>query len=212
MTKYMDYSSPEAQFSYDVNKSPLFKKDHQNLINILGVNQLNTLDNTSLLDIYLSKHHFVEPHYHQNAAELVYCISGAAIVSILNPFTKEILNYRISPGQVANVPQGWWHYEEATKDNTHLLAIFNSPVPEVVLGSDILKLTPSSVMSKNYCMNENAWIKTTEKVKSGTYIGPSCLEPERYSPPRETQFSYPPYYYQYQPNPYHYRQCIPKTF
>lgn len=212
MTKYMDYSSPEAQFSYDVNESLLFKKDNQNMINILGVNQLNTLDNTSLLDIYLSKHNFVEPHYHQNAAELVYCISGAAIVSILNPFTKEILNYRISPGQVANVPQGWWHYEEARTDNTHLLAIFNSPVPEVVLGSDILKLTPSSVMAKNYCMNENAWINTTEKVKPGTYIGPSCLERERHSPVRQTHFSCPPYYYQYHPNPYYNRQCIPKTF
>ncbi len=212
MTKYMDYTSPDVQFSYDVNKSTLFKKDHQNLINILGVGQLNTLDQTSLLDIYLSKHNFVEPHYHQNAAELVYCISGAATVSILNPFTKEIQNYSISPGQVANIPQGWWHYEEATKDRTHLLAIFNAPTPEVILGSDILKLTPSSVMAKNYCMNEGAWIKTTEKVKPGTYIGPSCLEPERYPPARTTQLNYSPYHYQYQPNPYYYRQCIPKTF
>ncbi|MFI8685384.1 cupin domain-containing protein [Rossellomorea sp. NPDC077527] len=210
MTKYMDYTSPEAQFSYDVNNSPLFKKDNQNLINILGVDQLNTLDNTSLLDIYLSKNNFVEPHYHQNAAELVYCISGAATVSILNPFTKEILNYRLSPGQVANIPQGWWHYEEATKDRTHLLAIFNSPVPEVILGSDILTFTPSSVMAKNYCMNESAWIKTTEKVKPSTYIGPSCLEPERYPPARETQFTYSPYYFHYQPNHFHRRPCIPR--
>ncbi|WP_299738380.1 cupin domain-containing protein [Rossellomorea sp. y25] len=211
MSKYMDYTSPEAQFFFDVNKSPLFKKDDQNLINILGVNQLNTLDNSSLLDIYLSKHNFVEPHYHQNAAELVYCISGGATVSMLNPYTKQVLNYRISPGQVTNVPQGWWHYEEATQDHTHLLAIFNAPTPEVVLGSDILKFTPSSVMAYNYCMDEAEWIKTTEKVKPTTYIGPSCLEPQRHSPKRQSHFAYSPYHYQYQPNPYYYRQCIPKT-
>ncbi len=102
----IDYSSPpSAAFTFDVNKSTLFKKDSRNYINILGVEQLNTLENTSLLDIFLSKDNVIEPHYHQNAAELVYCIAGAATVSLLNPFTKKIQNYPIKPGQVANVPQ-----------------------------------------------------------------------------------------------------------
>lgn len=98
MFSYLDYSSPSAQFTLDVNNSPLFKKDNNNLINVLGVKQLNTLENVSLLDIFLSANNVVEPHYHQNAAELVYCISGAATVSMLNPFTKQILNYSITPG------------------------------------------------------------------------------------------------------------------
>ena len=109
----------------------------------MGVNQLNTLDNISLLDIYLSANNVIEPHYHQNAAELVYCIAGSAVVSILNPFTKQLMHFPITPGQVANVPQGWWHYEVATQNNTHLLAIFNAPTPEVILGSDLLKLDTS---------------------------------------------------------------------
>ena len=83
-----DYTSPSTQFSFDVNKSTLFRKDNENFINVLGIKQLNTLDNVSLLDIFLSANNVIEPHYHQNAAELVYCISGEAIVSILNPFTK----------------------------------------------------------------------------------------------------------------------------
>lgn len=48
----IDYSSPSAAFTFDVNKSTLFKKDSRNYINILGVEQLNTLENTSLLDIF----------------------------------------------------------------------------------------------------------------------------------------------------------------
>ena len=92
----MDYTSPSAQFTFEVNKSPLFKKDNQNYINILGVNQLNTLENVSLLDIILSANNVVEPHYHQNAAELVYCISGAATVSMLNPFPNQVLRYYIT--------------------------------------------------------------------------------------------------------------------
>ncbi|MCP3027192.1 cupin domain-containing protein [Halobacillus sp. A5] len=200
MSSSVDYTSPSAQFTFDVNQSPLFIKDKQNYINILGIQQLNTLQNSSLLDIFMSPGNVVEPHYHQNAAELVYCISGAAVVSILNPFTKEILNFSITPGQVANVPQGWWHYETATKENTHLLAIFDADTPEVILGSDILKFTPANVMAHTYCMDEKQWKETTSPVKPSTYIGPyaDCDRPQMM--PYQQQVHYQPY----RPYPYFY--------
>lgn len=172
MVSSLDYTSPSTQYAFDVNNSPFFKKDPENYINILGINQLNTLQNVSLLDIFLSTSNIVEPHYHQNAAELVYCISGAAAVSMLNPYTKQVLNYSITPGQVANVPQGWWHYEIATVDNTHLLAIFDAPTPEVILGSDILKFTPAPIMAHTYCLNEDQWKQAIAPVQPSTYIGP----------------------------------------
>ncbi|MBH0157407.1 cupin domain-containing protein [Fictibacillus sp. 5RED26] len=172
MVSYMDYTSPSTQFTFDVNTSPLFKKDSRNYINVLGINQLNTLEDVSLLDIFMSTSNVVEPHYHQNAAELVYCISGSVLVSILNPFTKQLLNFKITPGQVANVPQGWWHYEIALEDNTHILAIFNAPTPQVILGSDILRFTPANVMAHTYCLDENQWKETVAPVQPSTYIGP----------------------------------------
>jgi oxalate decarboxylase/phosphoglucose isomerase-like protein (cupin superfamily) len=167
-----DCASPSIQYKFDVNKSLLFAKDNQNFINILGKDQLNSLENTSLLDIYLSVSNIVEPHYHPNAAELVYCISGAAIVSILDPFTNELKNFPITPGQVANVPRAWWHYEVATMNHTHLLAIFDAPNPQVILGSNILKFTPDEIMSVTYCINEDQWKTFTENIKPNTYIGP----------------------------------------
>ncbi|MGE7763835.1 cupin domain-containing protein [Peribacillus sp. NPDC096540] len=172
MTLNMDYTSPSTQYTFDVNNSPLFKKDNNNLINILGVNQLNTLENVSLLDIFLSANNVAEPQYHPNAAELNYCISGAITVSMLNPFTKQILNYAITPGQVVNIPQGWWHYQMATADNTHFLAIFDAPTPEVVFGSDILKYTPTNIMAHTYCLDENKWKDAIGPVKPSTVIGP----------------------------------------
>jgi oxalate decarboxylase/phosphoglucose isomerase-like protein (cupin superfamily) len=179
VTSYMDYKSPTAQFSFDVNSNTTFKKDDCNYINTLSIKELNTLENTSLLDIFLSRSNVVEPHYHQNAAELIYCISGAAVVSLINPFTNELLHFPVTPGQVANVPQGWWHYEVATSDCTHLLAIFNAPVPEVILGSDLLTLTPANVLAHTYCLNEAKVKDTLAPVKPGTFIGPpaDCCEP-----------------------------------
>ena len=172
MAPKIDYTSPSTQFAFDVNKSLSFRKDNNNFINVLGVQQLNTLDNVSLLDIFLSANNIIEPHYHQNAAELVYCISGAVTVSILNPFTKQLLHYSITPGQVANVPQGWWHYEVATANDTHILAIFNAPTPEVILGSDLLKLTPTDIVSHTYSVDENLWKQVVAPIKPGTFIGP----------------------------------------
>ncbi|WP_062512993.1 cupin domain-containing protein [Halobacillus sp. KGW1] len=199
MTGNADPTSSEADYFFDVNTSPLFTKDAHNKINILGQKQLNTLEGSSLLDIFLTKGNVVEPHYHQNAAELVYCISGAATVSLLQPFTKELLHFPITPGQVANVPQGWWHYEIATADDTHLLAIFDAPNPEVILGSDILKFTPPEVMAHTYCMDEQKWKEVTAPIQPSTYIGPysNCTRRTgaqgRY--PHQAAYIHPVYYY-----------------
>ncbi|WP_018755904.1 cupin domain-containing protein [Paenibacillus terrigena] len=169
---YMDFTSPTVQFTYDLKNNPFYKKDANNYILALSVNQLNTLGNASLLDIFLSKDNIVEPHYHQNATELVYAISGSTVVSILNPFTNELGNYPIQPGQVANVPQGWWHYEVATSDNTHLLAIFDAPVPEFIAGSDILRLTPAQIWADTYCLDEAKVKETFAPITKTVVIGP----------------------------------------
>ncbi|CAG7654704.1 cupin domain-containing protein [Paenibacillus allorhizosphaerae] len=171
-TSYMDFTSPHAQFTYDLSHNQFFKKDERNYINALSINELNTLGNVSMLDIFLSTSNVVEPHIHQNASELVYCVSGAAVVSIVNPFTKELLHFPIQPGQVANVPQGWWHYEIASVDNTHLIAIFDAPVPEFIGGSDLLRLTPASVLAHTYCLDEAKVKETLAPITNTVFIGP----------------------------------------
>lgn len=195
MSSSIDYTSPLTQFTFDVNKSPFFKKDNENYINILGVQQLNTLQNISLLDIYLSTNNVIEPHYHPNAAELVYCISGALTVYILNPFTKEYQTYSLTSGQVANIPQSWWHFEFATEDQTHILAIFDDSTPQIILYSDILSLTPSSVMAHTYNIDKNQWKKAVAPVVPSTYIGPR----HNYNPTGES-------------NPHHYPYNMPPNY
>lgn len=182
LSAHIDYASPSAQFAFDLNGSPFFIKDANNYINQVGVHQLNTLKNVSLLDIKMSANHIIEPHYHQNAEEIIYCISGVLTVTMLNPFTKQLQSYTITPGQVVNVPQGWWHYEVANTDHTHLIAIFDANTPEVILGSDLLTLTPAHIMAYTYCMNENMWRSVTANVQPGTIIGPACRQATGYAP------------------------------
>ncbi|TRZ37360.1 cupin domain-containing protein [Niallia circulans] len=182
-TSYMDYTKPDVSYFSDVNKNRLNTRNADNYINRLGRDVLNTLGEVSLLDIYLSNGRVVEPHYHQNAAELVYCISGSAVVSLINPFTNKVSNIPIRPGQVANIPQGWWHWEIASEDKTHLLAIFDAPYPEYIFGSDILTKTPVEVLAHTYCLDPVQLKKTLAPLKNDTIvIGPTdeCLQKQRH--------------------------------
>ncbi|MDF2645094.1 MAG: cupin family protein [Paenibacillus sp.] len=173
-TPDIDYTQPDVQYFFDVNKNRLKTRNAYNFINRLGRENLNTLGNVSLLDINLSKGRIVEPHYHQNASELVYCISGTARVSLINPFNNVITNVTIAPGQVANIPQGWWHWEMALEDSTHLLAIFDAPFPEYIFGSDILTKTPIEVLAHTYCLDPELLRKTLKPLDNQTIvIGPT---------------------------------------
>lgn len=201
MSKEMDYTSPSIQFFYDVNKSNAYTKDNQNYINVLGVKQLNTLSGTSLLDIFLDANNVIEPHYHQNAAELVYCIKGSADISLFNPFTKQLLTYTVTPGQVVNIPQGWWHYEIARENKTHLLAIFNAPTPDVILGSDLLAFTPANVMAHTYCLDEKKWKEAVKPVHPSTFIGPPQSCERKY---QQIHTYYPRLQYPYKSSYYYY--------
>jgi len=194
---YMDFTSPSVQFSYDLRNNRFFTKNDKNYINALGIQQLNTLGNVSLLDIFLSAGNVVEPHIHQNASELVYCISGAAVVSILNPFSKEVRDFPIQPGQVANVPQGWFHWEIATADNTHLLAVFDAPVPEFIAVSDFMRLAPRNLLAHTYCLDQYALTQVLSPITSTTTIGPpaNCVQNQQPRPgmqPGYVQMTPPP--------------------
>lgn len=206
---YMDFTSPNTQFFYDVSKNRAFTKNSENYINSLGIQQLNTLGNVSLLDIFMTKGNVVEPHIHQNASELVYCISGSATVSILNPFTKKVIDVHLTPWQVANVPQGWFHWDIAAED-THFLAIFDAPVPEFIAVSDLLRLAPPSLLAHTYCLDEAMLKEVLAPITSTTTIGPPAdcdkspanLQPQTYTQAAAAakpamNSNYPPYAHPY---------------
>lgn len=199
MHQKVDYRSPNTTYTFDLNQNTIFKRDPQNLINEVSIDQLNTLENTSLLDIHLSKGKIVEPHYHQDAAELVYCIAGGVTVSMINPFTQKLHSYPITPGQVVNVPQGWWHYIVSDTDHAQFLGIFDAPKPNVILGSDILNLTPSKIIADTYCVDEEEWEEVTAPIPPSVFIGPpkDCQRDMNHQPtipqPREEQWN--PYSY-----------------
>ncbi|WJY27252.1 MULTISPECIES: cupin domain-containing protein [Sporosarcina] len=163
---------PAETYAADLADHPFFVKDEKNYINILSKDQLSALQNMSLLDIFLSRHQMIEPHYHPNATELIYCVSGSVTVSLLGLESKKFHHYRITKGQAVSVPQGFWHYFIAEADGTHVQGIFDAGKPQTGFGSDLLALTPKDVMPYAYGMDAAAWEAAVRPVKPGVIIGP----------------------------------------
>lgn len=164
--------SPSLNLSFNLRATPFFVQNPENFILQQFAGQLPVMQNLGLLDIYLSKGHSVEAHWHPNAAELVYAIQGEADISILNPFTLQILSYRIKPPQTVYIPMGWWHWEIATMDQTHLLAIFDNHEAQVVFGSDVLRRTPPEVFQKIYGVNASQLSEVLKPIDQTVVIGP----------------------------------------
>lgn len=173
---YMDYKDPDLHYSYDLEQSRFFTKNQDNYINVLGIEQLRTIGNVFLLDVFLSAGNIVEPHYHSNASELIYGITGETIVSMINPSTNELKTIRIQPQQVVTIPQGWWHYFAASMDNTHVLTIYDTSKLDTVWGSDVLRLTPPQVFAHTYALDKGQIQQALASIRDTVIIGP----PENY--------------------------------
>ena len=168
----VDFKDPNLHYAFDLAQSRFFTKNDSNYINVLGSEQMKTLGDTFLLDVFLSTDNGVEPHYHFNASEVIYCITGETIVSMINPSTKELKSFQIKPQQAVNIPQGWWHYFTASVDNTHVLTIYDTHKLETVWGSDVLRLTPPQELANAYCLDERQIQQALAPIKDTVIIGP----------------------------------------
>ncbi|RED59232.1 cupin domain-containing protein [Cohnella lupini] len=164
--------SPSLNLSFDLTQSVFYQQNEQNFILQQFAAQTPMLQNLGLLDIYLSRGHSIEPHWHPNAAEFVYVVQGEAIVSVLNPFTVQLMTYRVKPPQTIYIPMGWWHWEIAATDHTHLLAIFDNAAAQTVFGSDVLMKTPPEVFQMVYGVNAAQIAQALKPIDRTVIIGP----------------------------------------
>jgi oxalate decarboxylase len=80
--------------------------------------------------VILDKGGIREPHWHPNAWEFDYCISGKARMSVVAPDNKWNI-FDVEPGQAVFVPQGYFHYfENIGDDKLHFLVVFNNSAAE----------------------------------------------------------------------------------
>lgn len=84
---------------------------------------LPTLDGLALYTVLLHPKGAREPHWHPNANELNYLVSGSARITLLSP-NGSIDTFDMKPGDMSFLPQGHLHYIENTSNEDAFFAIF----------------------------------------------------------------------------------------
>ncbi|WP_067933780.1 cupin domain-containing protein [Alicyclobacillus kakegawensis] len=163
---------------FDLQRNLTARRDHSYLYEVTGA-QIPMMQVLSLGDLYLTRGHVREPHWHPNADELDYIVSGEVTVSILDPQTLRVTNNRLKPGQVTFIPKGWFHWIVPDTEDAHLLVCFNDGKIESVEGSDVLRLTPPEVFQQAYDIHARQFAKETAPIAEPLTIGPPS-KPARY--------------------------------
>lgn len=91
-----------------------------------------------------------ELHWHPNADEWHYYISGRARVGIFGAHGR-VATEEFGPGEIAFIKQGFGHYVEQLGDQpTKILVVFNSPVYEQISLSTWLASNPPDLIADNF--------------------------------------------------------------
>lgn len=162
---------PNVVLAGDSTKKVAYKRDPNNVVTQLFAAQLPAIFN-GFFNVHMSKGIMIVPHWHPNANEMVYMISGEATSAVFNPFTRKLMVYRLKPGQVSLLPKGWFHWIIADTDDAHMLTIFDVPTPDVVLGADFLSFMPKEVAQRAYCIDAEDYAKAVAPIKEALLLGP----------------------------------------
>lgn len=88
-----------------------------------------TLEGLSMYAVLLKPGGSREPHWHPNASELNYLISGTAKITLLSPGGVSE-TFHMKKGDISFLPKGYLHYIENTgDDDAHFAIFFNHTAP-----------------------------------------------------------------------------------
>jgi oxalate decarboxylase len=91
-----------------------------------------------------------EPHWHTNASELNYCVSGTAQIGLVAP-NGGAQTFVVGPGDVAYLPVNWFHYIASISDEPlDLLVFFSNAAPDHVDLSQMTDYFPPEVLAASF--------------------------------------------------------------
>lgn len=90
------------------------------------------------------------PHWHPDAAELDYVLSGKARIGLGFP-DGEWQRFDLASGQISIIPQGWFHYIENVGEETmRMLVVFSNSSPNDIGVSVGFQAVPKEVLGLTF--------------------------------------------------------------
>jgi oxalate decarboxylase len=107
-----------------------------------------------------------EPHWHPNAWELEYVVSGTARLGVVLPNgTYDIVD--LGPGDVGFVPQGWAHYiENIGKTPVKMPIVFGNNQPNDIGLSTFFSGVPTQAFARTLGLPESVMAKANKPGKT----------------------------------------------
>jgi oxalate decarboxylase len=101
------------------------------MISLGNANNFGVLDGLACYLLTLKPRGIREPHWHPNAAELDYVISGRGRITIFSP-GDNVDTFEVSAGEIVFIPSAYFHYIENTSshEDMQFAVFFNHERPE----------------------------------------------------------------------------------
>jgi len=150
-------SKESRHVSHLKNAEPFFQSSLGSMQRCTA-DELPILKNLSLKRLILAPKAIREPHWHANANELTYCLSGKALVSVLDN-KSSYASFIIEAGQMFHIESGSLHHIENLSDTEgcEFLVVFRHEKPEdFSLGAAMGAMTPS-VLGNTYNLPTSAF-------------------------------------------------------
>ena len=129
----------------------------------LRADVITRLEGMTLLKLDIDGGALREPHWHGNASEFNYCASGTAQVGIVAP-SGESWTFVVEPGDVAYIPNNWFHYIASLNDEPLvLLAFFDAVAPNRVDLSAMTAYFPPEVLAASFGMDPEVFAKLPKR-------------------------------------------------
>src|SRR3954449_11884327 len=122
-------------FKFPLEKSKPFVDVAGGVVRFAKKLDFPALNGLAIASIHLNPGGIRIPHWHPNANEMDYVISGRARIDLFGPANAEnpggvTQQFHLEAGEISFLPQGWFHsITNAGPGVLHILVIFNSDSP-----------------------------------------------------------------------------------
>jgi oxalate decarboxylase len=123
----------------------------------LDANSFPMLNRMSIKKLVLAPGVIREPHWHANANELTYCLSGTALVTVFDN-ADEFSSFTITAGQMFHVDSGALHHiENIGDDEAQFIVVFSHERPEDFSLRGAFGAMTDAVLGNTFDLPSDAW-------------------------------------------------------
>ncbi len=117
------------------------------------------LDHLALFSLKIAKKGIREPHWHPNATELNFVVSGKCRLIVFSPGGEKD-EFTLDEGQGSVIPAGYFHYiENIGKSELHMTVYFNNSLPDDIGLSGALSAFSNETLASIYSLDTDFFSK-----------------------------------------------------